>query len=113
GRRPVRAEAGQQHRGAGHGRRHLREHRRLRNAPVLSILLALLAALLFAVGLVVQQRAAMLQQDDEALRVGFLLRLVRQPVWLLGVLASSVGYVAQAGALGSGRLVVVQPLLVT
>ena len=80
---------------------------------MLSIVLALLAAFLFAVGLVLEQRAAMEERAEEALRVGFLLRLLRRPVWLLGLLASGLGYVAQAAALGAGRLVVVQPILVT
>ena len=80
---------------------------------MLSIVLALLAAFLFAVGLVLEQRAAMEERAEEALRVGFLLRLLRRPVWLLGLLASGRGYVAQAAALGAGRLVVVQPILVT
>ena len=34
-----------------------------------------------------------------------------RPVWLAGIAADRIGYVAQAAALGIGRLVVVQPLL--
>jgi uncharacterized membrane protein len=79
---------------------------------VLSILLALLAAFLFAVGLVFQQKAAMEEPGDEALKAGFLLKLLRQPVWLLGFAGTGLAYVAQAAALGVGRLVVVQPILV-
>jgi drug/metabolite transporter (DMT)-like permease len=78
----------------------------------LSVILALLAAALFALGTVLQQKGAMQEPDEEALRAGFLLRLLHKPVWLLGVLADGAGYLAQAGALGVGKLIVVQPLLV-
>jgi drug/metabolite transporter (DMT)-like permease len=79
----------------------------------LSVLFALVAAALFAVGTVFEQKGAMQEPGAEALRVGFLLRLIRKPVWLIGVLADALGYAAQAAALGVGRLIVVQPLLVT
>jgi drug/metabolite transporter (DMT)-like permease len=79
---------------------------------LLSVILALVAALLFALGTVLQQKGAMQESDAEALKAGFLLRLLHKPVWLLGVLADGLGYVAQAAALGVGKLIVVQPLLV-
>jgi drug/metabolite transporter (DMT)-like permease len=78
----------------------------------LSVLFALVAAGLFAVGTVFEQKGAMEEPDADALRAGFLLRLVRKPVWLAGLLADALGYAAQAAALGVGRLIVVQPLLV-
>src|SRR6266498_2729808 len=80
---------------------------------MLSLLLALLAALFFAVGLVFQQKSAMEESGDEALKAGFLLTLVRKPVWLVGLLGTGLAYAVQAAALGLGRLVVVQPILVT
>jgi drug/metabolite transporter (DMT)-like permease len=43
---------------------------------------------------------------------GLLLRMARRPVWLAGIASDGVGFVAQAAALGIGRLAVVQPLLV-
>jgi drug/metabolite transporter (DMT)-like permease len=79
---------------------------------LLSILLALVAALLFAIATVLQQKGAMQLPDEEALRAGFLLRLARKPVWLAGLLADGLGYAAQAAALGVGRLILVQPLLI-
>jgi drug/metabolite transporter (DMT)-like permease len=79
---------------------------------MLAILLALLAALLFAVGTVFMQKGTMEEPEAEAAKAGFLLKLARKPVWLLGIGADLLGYVAQAGALAVGRLVVVQPLLV-
>jgi drug/metabolite transporter (DMT)-like permease len=51
--------------------------------------------------------------EEEARGAGFLLRLARQPRWLAGIVADALGFVAQAAALGLGRLVVVQPLLAT
>ena len=77
----------------------------------MDIALALVAAFLFALGLVLQERAAS-SEPGESVRAGFLLRLLRHPVWLLGLAALGLGYVAQAIALGVGRVVVVQPLLV-
>jgi hypothetical protein len=75
------------------------------------VALALAAAFFFALGLVLQEKAAS-EQPDETVGAGFLVRLVRQPIWLLGLAMQGVGFVAQAIALGVGRMVVVQPLLV-
>jgi drug/metabolite transporter (DMT)-like permease len=75
------------------------------------IVLALVAAFLFALGLVLQEKAAA-TLPAEAVGKGFLVRLARQPVWLLGLAAQGLGFVAQAIALGIGRMVIVQPLLV-
>lgn len=79
---------------------------------MLAIFLALVAAFLFAVGTVFQQKGAMEESGDDALKAGFLLKLVRKPVWLFGVAGDALGYAAQAAALGIGRIVVVQPLIV-
>lgn len=78
----------------------------------LAALLALLAAFFFAIGTVLEQKGAMEEPEDGALRLGFLAQLVRKPVWLLGFGADALGYMTQAAALGFGRLVSVQPLLV-
>jgi drug/metabolite transporter (DMT)-like permease len=79
----------------------------------LSIGLALLGGFLFAIGSVLQQKGAMEEPDTATLRAGFLFRLVRRPVWLSGVVADALGFIAQAAALGVGKLVVVQPLMVS
>jgi drug/metabolite transporter (DMT)-like permease len=76
------------------------------------IVLALVAALLFAFGTVLQQRAG-LEKPSEGGSSGLLLRMARRPVWLFGILADAFGFLAQAAALGIGRLAVVQPLLVS
>jgi drug/metabolite transporter (DMT)-like permease len=75
------------------------------------IALALVAALLFALGTVLQQKAG-LEKPSEGGSSGLLLRMARRPVWLAGIAADALGFLAQAAALGIGRLAVVQPLLV-
>ena len=79
----------------------------------MAIPLALAAALLFSLGTVLQQQVAATASEEEARGAGFLLRLARQPRWLAGIVAEWLGVVAQAAALGLGRIVVVQPLLAT
>ncbi|MET0191613.1 MAG: DMT family transporter [Pseudonocardia sediminis] len=71
--------------------------------------LALLAALLFALSAVAQQRAAAGAPAGAAL----LGALVRSPVWLAGTAAGGLGFVALVGARASGPLLLVQPLLAT
>ena len=78
----------------------------------MDIVLALVAGFLFALGLVLQELAAS-AQPRESVGGGFILRLVHQPVWLLGLASQGFGFVAQAWALGIGRMVIVQPLLVS
>ena len=43
----------------------------------------------------------MQESDEAALRAGFLIRLLRKPVWLAGLVADAGGYLAQAAALGA------------
>lgn len=80
---------------------------------VLEVALALVAAILFAFGTVLQQKEAQEVSDEDAHSARFLLRLARRPVWLAGMATDGAGYAAQAIALDLGRLVVVQPLLAT
>jgi drug/metabolite transporter (DMT)-like permease len=78
----------------------------------LEIGLALVSALLFALGSVLQQKAG-LDAPSLGASSSLLLRMARRPVWLAGIGADALGFVTQAAALGIGRLAVVQPLLVT
>jgi drug/metabolite transporter (DMT)-like permease len=78
-----------------------------------AFVLALAAAFMFALSNVLEQREAEQLPDDDSLRVGLLVRLVRRPLWLLGFGADVSGYVCHAAALAFGSLVFVQPLLVT
>ena len=75
--------------------------------------LALIAAAIFALGTVLQQRAAMTEPDDRAASNTILLRLATHPVWLAGIAAYGLAFLVQAVALGSGQIVVVQPVLAT
>jgi drug/metabolite transporter (DMT)-like permease len=75
------------------------------------IVLALVAAFFFALGLVLQEKAAS-SQPESSVGAGFLVRLAQSPIWLAGLVAQGLGFVAQAIALGIGRMVIVQPLLV-
>jgi drug/metabolite transporter (DMT)-like permease len=79
----------------------------------MAVILALVAALMFGVGTVLQQRAAMQIPDDEAMKANLLVQLAKRPIWLAGIVTDGLGFVAQAVALAVGRLVIVQPLLAT
>lgn len=78
----------------------------------MDIVLALVAALLFALGTVLQQKAG-LEEGTDGASSSLLLRMARRPVWVAGIAADALGFVAQAAALTIGRLAVVQPLLVS
>jgi drug/metabolite transporter (DMT)-like permease len=84
----------------------------LESAGSVEIGLALISAVLFALGSVLQQKAGM-DTPPEGSHSSLLLRMARRPTWLAGITADGLGFVAQAAALGIGRLAVVQPLLVT
>jgi drug/metabolite transporter (DMT)-like permease len=74
-----------------------------------SYLLALLAALSFALGSVFQQRGT-LQTSAKEGDSRFLLEILHKPVWLMGGLFQVSGWTLQAAALDRGSLVVVQSL---
>ncbi|MET0276135.1 MAG: DMT family transporter [Acidimicrobiia bacterium] len=76
----------------------------------LTVVLALLAAFLFAIAAVAQQRVAS-TADAHGWRL--FLALVKSPRWWAGTVSDNVGYLVQAGALAVGSLLLVQPLLVT
>jgi drug/metabolite transporter (DMT)-like permease len=74
--------------------------------------LAVAAAFLFALGTVLQQRAAVREPSGGPRGAASLLvRLVRRPMWIGGIVVDGLGFAAQAAALGVGRLAVVQPIL--
>lgn len=78
----------------------------------MDIVLALAAALFFAIGTVLQQRAG-LEKPASTEGAGLLVQMAKRPVWLGGIVADAIGFVCQAVALAIGRLAVVQPLLVS
>ncbi|HEU4658847.1 MAG TPA: DMT family transporter [Capillimicrobium sp.] len=80
----------------------------------MEIAFALVAAALFALGSVLQQKAGLDGGDrDRTGSAGLLLRMARRPVWLVGIAADALGFVFQVLALAVGRLAVVQPVLVS
>jgi drug/metabolite transporter (DMT)-like permease len=75
------------------------------------IILAVAAALFFALGTVLQQKAG-LDDPAEGSSAGLLVQMARRPVWLVGISCDGLGFVCQFIALSVGSLAVVQPLLV-
>ena len=71
--------------------------------------LAILAAVLFALGTVLQQKGTLSTEATEG-DPHFLLQILRRPVWLAGAVLQSSGWVVQAMALDRASLVVVQSL---
>src|SRR6185436_1240811 len=86
-----------------------------RSARFMAAVLALVAAICFALAATLQQRGqfSLAKAGRAVAGAGGLLRMLVVPVWLLGTLVLLLGYAAQGAALERGKLVVVQPLLVT
>lgn len=76
--------------------------------PAAGLLLAALAAVLFAVGAVLQHEAAEASTSADGLR---LRRLVTRPKWALGQGATLLGTGSQVAALALAPVAVVQPVL--
>ena len=74
-----------------------------------AVVLALLAAIAFAFGSVLQQKGT-LEVPAEGGDPHFLAQIVRRPVWLTGAACQGSGWVLQAVALDTGSLIVVQSL---
>lgn len=77
--------------------------------------LALVSAVLFALAAALQQRGqfSLARRGTDVAGAGGLARMLLEPVWLAGTVVLLIGYGTQALALDDGRLVVIQPLLVT
>ncbi len=79
---------------------------------MLSIGLAVVASVANAAASVLQRKAARKRPDSEAFRLRLLWDLVRQPVWLAGIATMLTGFLLQAGALATGPIALVQPILI-
>ena len=79
----------------------------------LVVLLAFLAALFLAIGIVVRQRATMDVPAEHGVSSVMWLTLLRTPLWWAGTAAAVAGFVFQALALAKGSLLLVQPILVS
>jgi drug/metabolite transporter (DMT)-like permease len=75
-------------------------------------ILAVLAAVSFAVAATLWQKATVAAGIDVAKPQGFA-GLLTNGVWLLGLVAQILGVLLQAAALDRGRVSIIQPLLVT
>ena len=78
---------------------------------MIMIATALVAAVLYGAGAAVEQRQAAAAPESSAGRPRLLFLLVRQPLWLLGMVAQLGGFAAHAVALRSGALATVQMLV--
>ncbi|HZD65675.1 MAG TPA: DMT family transporter [Acidimicrobiales bacterium] len=78
---------------------------------VLVFVLGLGAAVLLALGFVIQQHAAARAPAEERLSIRLLLDLARRPLWLGGIAAMVGGQILGATALARGSLPLVEPLL--
>jgi drug/metabolite transporter (DMT)-like permease len=79
---------------------------------VLSVILALLAALVFGISSVAEQRGTGHVKERGALSPRLLLDLVRDPLWVTAIGATVLGFALQVLALKYGSLAVVEPLLI-
>jgi predicted membrane protein len=78
----------------------------------IAVVTALVAALLFGISSVADQRSTKRVKTERALSPAILLDLARQPLWLMAILANLAAFALQVVALSFGSLAVVQPLLV-
>ncbi|MDG4668431.1 DMT family transporter [Mycobacterium sp. 236(2023)] len=79
----------------------------------LTVLLAFLAAVFLAVGIVVRQRATLDVPVEDGVSTVMFRTLLRRPLWWAGTAAAIAGFVFQALALANGSLLLVQPILVS
>ncbi len=77
----------------------------------LTVLLALLAAVFLAIGIVVRQRATVDVPAEHGVSSVMIQTLLRRPLWWAGTASALAGYVCQALALANGSLLLVQPIL--
>jgi drug/metabolite transporter (DMT)-like permease len=77
----------------------------------LAVLLALAASFCTATASLAQRQGAKSVQTTGGFDARLLLRLVRRPVWLLGILSMIGGFAFQVTALRYGPLALVQPIL--
>ncbi|GAB2993935.1 DMT family transporter [Mycobacterium bourgelatii] len=79
----------------------------------LVVLLALLAAVCMAIGIVVRQRATIDVPHEYGVSAHMLTTLLRKRLWWLGSGVAVAGYGFQALALTKGSILLVQPLMVS
>lgn len=78
---------------------------------IFPVALGLVGAAFLGAGFVVQQREAAQIDPGTGISITLLLRLMRRRLWWLGVTSMMAGYVCAGWSLGSGNLVLVEPLI--
>ncbi len=79
---------------------------------IVAVVAAFLAGCAFAVGSVLQQRAARQEPSERSLSFGLLVDLARNRGWVLGVSLAIASFILQGVALAFGPLTLVQPIIV-
>jgi drug/metabolite transporter (DMT)-like permease len=79
---------------------------------MLTYVLAVLAACANATSSVLQRKANLEVPRSQNLSLRLIWSLMHEPVWFGGILAIIAGFLLQAGALASGQLAAVEPILV-
>ncbi len=74
---------------------------------------AVICAFSYALSNVLQQHEAEKIPETETLKIGLIGQLAHHPRWVIGMGADVGGYVFEAIALGTGTLVLVEPILAT
>jgi hypothetical protein len=77
----------------------------------MAVLFALGSAVLFGIGMTLQQHDARQVPFGKALRLSTLTNLLQRPLWLGGVALSGFAFLLQIAALRVGTVVVVQPIV--
>jgi drug/metabolite transporter (DMT)-like permease len=77
------------------------------------VLAALAGACVYGVTGILQQRNAHAVEGSPTDQAGLIRGLIRRPAWVFSTIGSVVGFGLQGLALGTGPIVLVQPLLVT
>lgn len=81
-------------------------------SPVIAIVAAIGAALVFGIASVADQRSTKRVKRRGPLSPRIFLDLVRQPLWLASILGTVIGFALQVLALRFGPLALVEPLLI-
>lgn len=80
--------------------------------PVIAVVAGISAAIVFGMSSAAEQRSTQRVQTRRALSPIILLDLVRQPLWLIAIAGTVVGFTLQVVGLRYGPLALVEPLLV-
>jgi drug/metabolite transporter (DMT)-like permease len=80
---------------------------------LVAVVAALASAIGFAAGSALQHRVASGPSASDESRTGFITRLVRRPLWLMGLGLSAASFGLHALALSRGDLALVQPVIVS